>query len=82
MGKHAYEDGFAAGLCAAADETHREARWHSERALCEEGSIDLAHRLLTGAHPAAPGRRRAHGGTRQQRMARRFDVHSMRAGFC
>ena len=47
MGRHAYEDGFAAGLRAAADEAHREARWHSERALRGEGTSDVAHRLLT-----------------------------------
>ena len=47
MGKHAYEDGFAAGLRAAADEAHREARWHSERAVRGEGTGDVAHRLLT-----------------------------------
>ena len=47
MGKHAYEDGFAAGLRAAADEAHREARWHSERTVRGEGTSDLAHRLLT-----------------------------------
>ena len=47
MGKHAYENGFAAGLRAAADEAHREARWHSERAVRGEDARDLAHRLLT-----------------------------------
>jgi len=47
MSKHAYEDGFAAGLRAAADEAHREARWQSERAMRGLGTSYLAHRLLT-----------------------------------
>ena len=47
MGKHAYEDGFAAGLRAAADEAHREARWQSERAVRGECTSDVAYRLLT-----------------------------------
>ena len=47
MGRHAYEEGFAAGLRAAADEAHCEARWQSERAVRGEGTSDAAHRLLT-----------------------------------
>ena len=47
MGKHAYEHGFAAGLRAAADEAHREARWQSERAVRGECTSDVAYRLLT-----------------------------------